>query len=339
MSDEIINSKPMPSDYVSLQEIMQARIRIDPIIRQTPLLFSEVLSDIAGFEIWLKLENLQTTGSFKLRGASNRMLQLTDAEKQSGVITVSSGNHGRAVSYIARKMGINAIVSVCDLCPENKREAIRTYGADLRVNGKTQDDAQDYAEAQISEHGYTWIDPYDDLQVIAGQGTIALEALRELPDADAFIAPLSGGGLISGIALAAKSMSPEIKVIGTSMEIEPGMVRSLEAGKPVPVEEFPSLASSITGAIGLRNTHTFPIVRGFMDSAILVSEDSLGPALAQFYKAEAMMIEGGSASSVIGALSAEFCAMKPKKVIVLISGRNIDVKTFLNATAEHWIKL
>ena len=329
----------LPSVNVSLQEIMQAHVRIEPIIRQTPLIYSEVLSDIADFEIWLKLENLQTTGSFKLRGASNRMLQMSDKEKQCGVVTVSSGNHGRAVAYIAKKMGINAIVSVCDLCPENKREAIRAYGADLRVNGKTQDDAQEYAETLIVEKGYTWVDPYDDLQVIIGQGTIALEALHELPDADAIIAPLSGGGLLSGIALAAKAMSSKIKIVGTSMEIEPGMVRSLEAGKPVPVDEHPSLASSITGAIGMRNTHTFPIVRDFMDRAILISEESLGPALAQFFVAEGMMIEGGSVSSVIGALSSEFLEIKPKKVIVIISGRNIDTKTFLDATAQHWEKL
>ncbi|MQY43731.1 pyridoxal-phosphate dependent enzyme [Epibacterium sp. SM1969] len=191
----------LPSSYVSLQDIMQSAQRIAPVVRKTPLVFSEALSERAGFEIWLKLENLQTTGSFKLRGASNRILQLSSEEK--------------------------ARVVVCSLCPENKRQAMRDLGAEVIVLGDTQDEAQAHADQLIETRGYTWADPYDDLHVIAGQGTIALETLSKRPDTDMIVAPLSGGGLLSGIALAAKSVSPAISVVGASMEVEPGMARAV----------------------------------------------------------------------------------------------------------------
>ncbi len=305
------------------------------MVRKTPLIFSEPLSDRAGFEIWLKLENLQTTGSFKLRGASNRILQLSSEEKARGIIAVSSGNHGRAVAFLAKRLGITARVVVCSLCPENKRQAMRELGAELILYGDTQDAAQEHADRLIEEHGYTSVDPFDDLHVIAGQGTIALEALTELPNANMIVSPLSGGGLLSGIALAAKSISPDISVVGSSMEIEPGMVRSLEAGKPVHVEEHPSLASSITGAIGLRNRYTFPIIRDFMDRAVLISEDSLAPEMARFADREGMIVEGGSITSVIAALSPEVREMNPKRAIAVISGRNVSLSTFQAATAAH----
>jgi threonine dehydratase len=317
--------------YVSLNDIKSASDRIAGIIRPTPLIYSQSISDIVGSEVWLKLETLQTTGSFKIRGASNRMLQLTEEEKACGVVAVSSGNHGRAVAYIAQKMGIRSIICVCNLVPENKRQAMIDYGADLRIVGHTQDDAQEYADKLIAEEGLTWVAPYDDLSVIAGQATIALEALTDLPDADTIIAPLSGGGLLSGIILGSKLMSSDIEVIGVSMEVEPGMVRSLEAGKPVTVEEPSSLADSLGGSIGLNNQYTFPIVRDFMDRAILVAEDSLAPAMNLLFEAEGVVMEGGSASALAGVLSPEFKTGKQRKIIVVISGRNIAKERFLEA--------
>ncbi|MEX0286577.1 MAG: pyridoxal-phosphate dependent enzyme [Paracoccaceae bacterium] len=324
-----------PNSYVSLQDIMRARRRIDPIIRHTPLVHSEALSARAGFDIWLKLESMQITGSFKLRGATNKILQLSDADKARGIIAVSSGNHGRAVAYLAKRLGVTARVVVCSLCPENKRQAMRDLGAQVILHGDTQDEAQDHADQLIADHGYTWVDPFDDLDVIAGQGTIALEALGDCPDADMIIAPLSGGGLLSGIALASKSISPDVRVVGSSMEIEPGMVRSLEAGKPVHVDEFPSLASSITGAIGLRNRYTFPIIRDFMDRSVLIAEEALPPEMARFADAEGMMVEGGSITAVLAALSDEVRDMAPKRAIVVISGRNIGLPTFHSVVADH----
>lgn len=321
------------SQYPALADFQAAQRRIAPMIRPTPLIYSKAISQAVGSEVWLKLETLQVTGSFKLRGASNRMLQLSDQEKQRGVVAVSSGNHGKAVAYIAKQMGIQAIVCACELIPENKRKAITDYGADLRVVGSTQDDAQAYADQLIEEQGLTWIAPYDDLDVIAGQGTIALEALNQLPDANAIVAPLSGGGLLSGIALAAKAVSPNIEVIGASMEVEPGMVRSLEAGKPVTVEEPPSLAESITGSIGLNNQYTFPIVRDYMNRSILVSEQSLAPAMKLLFDAEGLIVEGGSASALSAALSDHYQPGTQDKTIIVISGRNISLDRFINAIA------
>ncbi|WP_261842174.1 threonine/serine dehydratase [Aliamphritea ceti] len=330
-----MNSKDVsPDSYVSLQTVLQARDRIASIIRPTPLIFSSAISEAVGCEVWLKLETLQTTGSFKLRGASNRMLQLSEAEKKRGVVAVSSGNHGRAVAYIAKILGIRAIICVCDLVPENKRQAIRSYGADLRVVGNTQDDAQEYADSLIDKEGLTWIAPYDDLDVIAGQGTIALDILNEQPDIDTIIAPLSGGGLLSGIALAAKAISPAINVVGTSMEVEPGMVRSLEAGHPVTVEEPPSLGDAIGGSIGLNNQFTFPIVRDFMDAAILVSEESLRPAMQLLFESEGLVMEGGSASALAGALHTDFQRREAQKIAVVISGRNISSERFNNTEEQ-----
>jgi threonine dehydratase len=317
--------------YISLNDIKSASDRIAGIIRPTPLIYSHAISDIVGSEVWLKLETLQTTGSFKIRGAANRMLQLTEEEKACGVVAVSSGNHGRAVAYIAQKMGIRSIICVCNLVPENKRQAMIDYGADLRIVGHTQDDAQEYADKLIAEEGFTWVAPYDDLSVIAGQATIALEALTDLPDANTIIAPLSGGGLLSGIILGSKLMSSNIEVIGVSMEVEPGMVRSLEAGRPVTVEEPSSLADSLGGSIGLNNQYTFPIVRDFMDRAILVAEDSLAPAMNLLFEAEGVVMEGGSASALAGVLSPEFKTGKQCKIIVVISGRNIAKERFLEA--------
>lgn len=324
---------PVPSQYLALKDIFCARKRIASVIRPTPLIHSAGLSEAVGCEVWLKLESMQTTGSFKLRGAANRMLQLTDSERARGVVAVSSGNHGRAVAYVAKRLGIRAVVCISDLVPHNKRQAMLACGADLRVVGTSQDEAQDYADRLIAEEGLTWIAPYDDLTVIAGQGTIALEVLSEMPDTDIIVAPLSGGGLLSGLALAGKAISPSIEIVGTSMEVEPGMVRSLEAGEPVTVEEVPSLADSIGGSIGLNNKYTFPIVRDFMDRALLVSEDSLGTAMKLLFEEEGLVMEGGSASALAGALSTGFKSDAQSKAVLVVSGRNIARQRFLDAIA------
>ena len=328
-------SDPDPGRYLDRADFASTRERIAGLVRPTPLIRSDAISKIVGCEVWLKLETLQITGSFKLRGAANRMLQLSDRERARGVIAVSSGNHGRAVAYVARRLGIQATICISDLVPENKREAMRAYGADLRVIGRSQDEAQAYADEQIAEHGLTWIAPYDDLAVIAGQGTIASEVLEALPQTDAILAPLSGGGLLSGLALVGKSLSPAIEIVGASMEIEPGMVRSLEAGRPVTVEEPPSLADSIGGSIGLSNRYTFPIVRDFMDQALLVSEQSLGPAMRLLFEEEGLVMEGGSASALAAALLPGFKSDRRRTVVIVISGRNIATPRFMSAIATR----
>jgi len=316
---------------VTMSQVYQARQAILPHIRRTPLVFSPTLSELVNGEVWLKLENMQVTGSFKIRGAATRMLQLTEAEKSRGVVAVSSGNHGRAVAAFSQQLGIKSIICMSSLVPANKIAAIEGYGAEARIIGDSQDDAQEEADRLIAEENMTWVAPYDDPIVISGQATIALEIIEELPTVDTVIAPLSGGGLLSGIAIAAKAADPSIRVIGASMEVEPGMVKSLEAGHPVTVDEFPSLADSLGGSIGLNNTYTFPIIRDLMDQAVLIAETELAPAMRHIFQNEGMVIEGGSAVAIAAMFGDKIPDLAGRKIAAVISGRNIDPAIFQEA--------
>lgn len=321
-------------DLIHLSDLFRARQSIAPHVRRTPLSFSPSLSDATKAEVWLKLENLQVTGSFKLRGAVNRMLQLDDAEKKRGVVAVSSGNHGRAVAYFAARMGIKATICLSSLVPSNKIDAIKSYGAEVKIVGDSQDDAQIEADRLVEEQGLVWIAPYDDLRVIAGQGTIALEVVEDLPEVNMIVAPLSGGGLVSGIAIGMKQIDRRIRVVGASMDCEAGMVQSLKAGRPVTVGEGPSLADALGGSIGLSNRFTLPIVQAYMDQAALISEDELVPAMQLMFRGEGMVIEGGSAVAVAALFGGKIPCMAGKKIACVITGRNIDPERFEAAVAR-----
>ncbi len=242
---------------LTLQSIYQARNRIGELALRTPLVTAASLSGERR-ETRLKLETLQPTGAFKIRGAANAISMLFESQTSRGVVCASTGNHGRAVSHVARRMGLKAAVCMSELVPENKREAIRALGAALHIAGRSQDDAQKEVERLVADEGMAEIPPFDHAAVIAGQGTIGLEILEDWPEVDTVVVPLSGGGLIGGIALAVKSASPGIRVIGVSMERGAAMQASLMAGHPIEVEEQRSLADSLGGGIGLHNRHTFP---------------------------------------------------------------------------------
>lgn len=319
---------------VALVDCYRARQRISSYVRRTPLVFSPSFSQATGANVWFKLECMQTTGSFKLRGAANRILQLDDSHRDLGIVAVSSGNHGRAVAYMAHQLGLRAVVCLCDLVPDNKVDAIAGYGAEVRIVGHSQDDAQVEADRLVDEEGMTWIAPYDDPEVIAGQGTILLEVVEELPDTDLVVAPLSGGGLVAGLAIAAKSLSPDMTVVGASMDQYPGMVESLKAGRPVTVPEHSSLADSLGGSIGLSNRYTFPIVRDFMDYAVLIAEEELAPAMKRLLQEEGLVMEGGSAVAVAALLKGGLEDVEGKNVVVVISGRNIAMDRFGKAVGD-----
>ncbi len=323
-----------PRRPVALSDIYKARQIIMPHTRRTPLVHSASLSEIAGAEIWLKQENMQVTGSFKMRGVSNKMMQLSEAEKAAGVVTVSTGNHGRALAAFAQQIGIRAVICGPSSVPGNKTAAIKRFGAEVRLIGDTQDEAQLEADRLVTEEGLTWVAPFDDPTIIAGQGTISLEIIEDLPNVDAIVAPLAGGGLLSGIAVGAKSVDPRIQVIGTSMEIEPGMVKSLEAGRPITVEEFPSLADALGGSIGLNNRYTFPLVQELMDEAVLIAEDELAPTMRHIFRHEGIVIEGGSAAAPAAAYTGKLARLKGKKIAVVISSRNIDPQQFQDIVLE-----
>lgn len=285
---------------------------------------SEALSR-RGREIYLKLETLQPTGSFKVRGAANKLLSLTPEERARGIVAVSTGNHGRAVAYVAGQLGMSAMVCISTRVPENKVAALRTAGAEVVICGDSQDEAGVKA-AELQAGGLSMVLPFDDPLVIAGQGTIGLELLEDLPEVDTAIVPLSGGGLISGIALALKAADPEIRVIGVSMERGAVMAESLEAGEPLELPEAPTLADSLQGGIGLDNRYTFKIVCNWVDEVVRVSEEEIATAMRLAFQ-EGLVLEGAGAVG-IAALLAE--KTQPGRHTALVcSGGNVDRKVFL----------
>ncbi len=279
------------------------------------------LSRRLGSTVLIKCEHQQITGSFKLRGATNAILSLPDAARDAGVVAASTGNHGRAVAHASRAAGIKAIVCMSTLVPQNKLRAVEALGAEIRIAGKSQDDAQREVDRLVREQGMTDISPFDDDAVIAGQGTLGLEIMEDAPDLDAILVPLSGGGLISGVALAVKTLNPKTRVIGITMERGAAMVASLAAGHPVDVEEEESLADSLGGGIGLQNRHTFEMVRNLVDECVLVSEEEIAAGIRLAYEEEGEVIEGGAAVG-IAALLAGKVKLHGTTALVL-SGKNI----------------
>ena len=237
---------------------------------------------------------------------------------------MSTGNHGRALAYSAKQAGVPCIICMSELVPQNKLDGIRALGAEARIIGKSQDEAEVEANRLVDEAGYTMIPPFDHPHVIAGQGTLGLEMLEQEPDVDTILVQLSGGGLIAGIALAVKRQKPEVKIIGISMELGCAMYASQQAGKPIEVEELPTLADSLGGGIGLDNALTFDLVRDYVDEMVLLNETEIADGIRHAYFEEQVIVEGGGAVG-IGALIAD--KIDPgKKTIVLLSGKNIDMQ-------------
>ena len=321
-------------DGVQVQDIYLARRRIAPIARRTPLVSSPWLTQHVGAPVFLKLESLQETGSFKIRGAANKLLSLSADERGRGVITVSSGNHGRAVSYVARQLGVNAVVCVSERVPGNKVEAIQRLGAEVVVYGQSYDEAEAHAFRMQEERGLTWVHPFDDPFVIAGQGTIGLELLQDLPGVDTVVVPLSGGGLISGIALALKSANRAIRVIGVSMDRSPVMVHSLRAGRPIEMEEEETIADALAGGIGLNNRYTFRMVQRTVDETALVSEEEIAEAMACVLEKHHLVVEGGGAVGIAALLHRRVREVG-HSAVVIISGGNVDLPLLLEVAQKH----
>lgn len=307
---------------IDLQDIQAARERIGAHILPLRISASRSLSQRSDREILLAHEYLQTTGAFKLRGAMNSVLQLEAGT--TGVTAVSTGNHGRALAWSAQQAAVPCIICMSELVPQNKLDAIRALGAETRIIGKSQDEAEIEAKRLVSEEGYTMIPPFEHPHVIAGQGTLGLEMLEQVPDVDTVLVQLSGGGLISGIALAIKSQKPDVRIVGISMERGCAMVASQQAGKPVEVKELATLADSLGGGIGLDNRLTFGIVRDYVDELVLLGEEEIADAIRHAYFEEQIILEGGGAVG-IGALLAGKVA-PGNKTIVLLSGKNIDME-------------
>ncbi|MFV3412962.1 hydroxyectoine utilization dehydratase EutB [Pseudomonas nitroreducens] len=309
---------------IPLVELYRARQRIQGLVRQTPLEHSASLSRLLGAPVYLKLESQQITGSFKLRGASNAIAQLSDEQKTQGVVAASTGNHGRALAHAARMLGVPATICLSQLVPANKVQGIRELGAEVRIVGNSQDDAQAEAERIARDHGAVLLPPFDHPQIIAGQGTLGLEILEQLPDVRQVLIPLSGGGLFGGVALALKHVDPSIRLHGISMRRGAAMAASLAAGHPVDVEELPTLADSLGGGIGLANRHTFALARDYCDQLHLLDEDSIAAGIRHAYREERQVVEGAAAVGIAALLDGLIAPVGP--VVVIVSGRNIAIE-------------
>jgi threonine dehydratase len=308
---------------LSLADVYRARHRIGGRVTHTPLLASASLSRIAGAEVFLKLETMQPTGSFKLRGATNTLADLAERGIMK-VVTASTGNHGRAVAYAARALGMEAAVCMSALVPKNKVDAVTALGARVVIAGRSQDEAQVEALRLAREEGFAFAPPFDNLNVIAGQATIGLEIMEALPDTACIVVPLSGGGLFSGVAFAAKRICSDVAMIGVSMERGAAMHASLAAGRPVLIDEVETLADSLGGGIGLDNEHTFALTQELVDRVVLLDEASIARGIVHAYREERLVIEGAAAVGIAALLDGRI-ELKGGPIVLVISGANIDI--------------
>lgn len=316
-------------DAISLRHVWQAKKRMKDIVRATPLLSSEALSDKLQAQVYVKLENVHETGSFKIRGAVNKILSLSEEQREKGVTTFSTGNHGLAVAFVAKKLGIRAVICLSKRVPSVKIERLQRLGAEIIKVGSSQDEAEIFCYTLEEEQGLTVIKPFDDSEVIAGQGTIGLELLEDLPNVDMVIIPVSGGGLFSGIAYVLKQYDPSIQLVGVSMEKSPVMYESLRAKKPVSLEEQNTLADSLLGGIGMHNLYTFSMVNAYVDKFVLVSEEEIAQGMIYMAREHHLIIEGAAATG-ISALLKEKLNVKGKTIATVITGNHVDASILRN---------
>ena len=321
---------------ITLPDIEAAQRRIEGKVEPTATVPSVSLTEIAGAPVFLKLEHRQTTGSFKLRGASNAVAQLDTSARRRGVVAASTGNHGRALAYAAKLEGVRAVICMSRLVPDNKITEIRRLGADIRIVGDSQDDAQDEADRLVETDGLTMVPPFDNADVIAGQGTVGIEMMEAVPTAGTMLVQLSGGGLAAGVAAAVKGLSPSTRVIGVSMQRGAAMKASLDAGRPVPVEEVPTLADSLGGGIGLSNRFTFGMCRNLLDGVVLLTEAEIAAGISHAYAVEREIVEGAGAVGIAAILAGK--VKLEVETIVLLSGRNIDMDLHRRIVNGDWVE-
>jgi threonine dehydratase len=327
----------MSPPAVGLAEIEAARRRLQGVIRPTPVEPSPSLSARLGVPVSLKLEQLQASGSFKFRGASNAVARLDAARRAAGVVAVSTGNHGRGLARACAAAGVRCVVAMSRLVPANKVEAIRAEGAEVLIAGRSQDEAQREVDRLVSEEGMTMLPPFDHPDIIAGQGTLGLEMIEALPEMAQAVIQVSGGGLISGVAAAIRARRPSVRIIGVSMERGAAMHASLAAGKPVEVEELPTLADSLGGGIGLDNRLTFAMTRALVDEIVLVSEAEIAAGIRHCYRAERQIVEGSGAVGVAALLAGKLAPAGP--TMLLLSGGNIDMGLHLRIASGEDVNL
>jgi threonine dehydratase len=304
---------------VTIKDIRAAAAAMDGLVVRTPLVYSKTLSDITGSELYLKLENLQYTASFKERGALNRLTALNDAERAAGVIALSAGNHAQAVAYHANRLGIEAVIVMPDNTPFIKVSNTSKLGARVELHGDSLNEASEFAHSLADEKGYVFIHPYDDELIMAGQGTLALEMLDQNPELDVLVVPIGGGGLIAGCAIAAKAVRPEIEIIGVEAALYPSMKEAIE-GAPATAQGH-TIAEGI--AVKSPGALTRPIIEKLVSEILLVSEGAIEQAVHLIAEIEKLVSEGAGASP-LAAVIEHRDQFAGKRVGLVISGGNID---------------
>ncbi len=305
---------------LTLDKIYHASYVLKDVIRPTHLVKAQSITDEC--DIYLKPENLQITGSFKVRGSGYKISQLSDDENIRGVIACSAGNHAQGVGLAATKYGIKSLICLPDGAPISKVEATKSYGADVCMVPGVYDDAYNEALRLRDEKNYTFIHPFDDENVIAGQGTIGIEILNEMPDVDAVVAAIGGGGLLSGVACAIKSLNPNIKVYGVQAEGAPSMYESIKQGKIVTLDSVSTVADGIQ--VKEPGEHTFEYIKKYVDDIVTVSDDEICSAILKLIETQKMIAEGAGAAP-LAAVMFNKLPVKGKKVVCIVSGGNIDV--------------
>ena len=314
---------------LTLDKVFNAQTVLKNIIRETNLVRAYGVAD--NCELYLKPENLQITGSFKVRGSAYKIAMLSDEEKEKGVIACSAGNHAQGVALAATKNGIKSLICLPDTAPISKVEATKGYGADVCLVEGCYDDAYKKALELKEKEGYTFVHPFDDENVIAGQGTIALEVLNELDDVDAIVVPVGGGGLISGIAYTVKQIRPSVKVYGVQVAGAPSMYNSINSGEIECLQSVSTIADGI--AVKQPGENTYNFVKEYVDEIALVSDDEVASAILTLIEKQKMIAEGAGAAAVAAVMFNKF-NLKGKKVVAIVSGGNIDV-TSLSRVIER----
>jgi threonine dehydratase len=322
-------------ESVTLASIQAARVRIGESIYISPCQLSNDLSGLTGLPLHLKLENLQRTGSFKERGALNKLLTLSQTERKRGVTTASAGNHAQGVAFHAAALGIHAQIVMPLATPQIKVAATRGFGAEVILHGASYDEACEEALRRRVEEGRTFIHPFDDVEVISGQGTIGLELLEQVPDIEAVVVPIGGGGLIAGIACALKETNPKILVIGVEPEKLPSMLRAREAGSPVTIAAEATMADGI--AVRRAGDLTLPLVDRYVDEIVTVDDEEVASAILLLLEQEKTLAEGAGAAALAAVVQSK-TNLRHRRTVVLVSGGNIDVSLLAKIIERGLVK-
>lgn len=313
----------MEKEKLTIEMIKNAAERIRPYVRRTPLLREKTMDKVLHCRTWIKPEMLQISGAFKMRGAVNKLMSLTEEEKAKGIICSSSGNHGKACAMTGKMLGIRVIVVLPDDAPKVKIESIKQLGGEVILGPRLYQKRWDMVREEVAKHGYTIAHGYEDYEVMAGQGTLGLEILEDEPDIDTIMVPVGGGGLIAGVATAVKALKPGIKVVGVQAKASDAYVQSAKAGHPVEVECLPSIADGLT--CRRPGINPYPIIQKYVDDFVSVDEESIREAVRLTASEAKLIAEPSSAVGIAALLSGEYKADPEEKVAFIATSGNWDI--------------